>query len=596
MTIIHDTAIAAHLSDGMEDTTYTIATADLLSGLSTDTGSLSVISLSSTHGSFVLDTDSGNWKFNPEPNYWGNVVISYKVADGSGAVFSAKQSFVLTAVNDAPTLTGTVAALTAGTQGMPYIINAADLLQGFTDVDRDALGVGDTLSVAGLTANNGSLILNADGVSWTFTPNAHYNGSVSLNYNVIDGHGGSAAGSNSFTLAAINDAPVLSGTLATLAAGTEDTAYVINAVDLLQGFTASAGHSLSVTGLTVNNGTIAVNNDGVSWTFTPNANYNGSVGLNYNVIDGQGGTVTGSNSFNLTAVNDLPTGGVTITGTATQGKILTASNALADVDGLGTISYQWQAGGVNINGATGSTYTLTQAEVGKVISVVASYLDGGGTNEKVASSPTSAVTALSTNDHGCGEDDDEDNDHHDHNHHNPSGGGKDDCDNEDNDHQNHQNPSGGDKNDCDDNHNHSSNQKNSNTNKHDSNKGSGNHYDNLKLSGTDKADNLKGGNGDDVLFGGKGNDVLTGGNGKDVFVFTKQSGTDQITDFSAANDKILLVGNYKWGSVTQSYSHGVDTVKVGSGSDAITITLTGVAGKLNQDSFSFTKDMPDYFS
>ncbi|MGZ4977082.1 MAG: hypothetical protein ACXV8O_08015, partial [Methylobacter sp.] len=63
-----------------------------------------------------------------------------------------------------------------------------------------------------------------------------------------------------------------------------------------------------------------------------------------------------------------------------------------------------------------------------------------------------------------------------------------------------------------------------------------------------------------------------------------------------ANDKILLVGNYKWGNVAQSYTHGVDTVKVGSGSDAITITLTGVTGKLNQDSFSFSNDMPDYFS
>ncbi len=89
---------------------------------------------------------------------------------------------------------------------------------------------------------------------------------------------------------------------------------------------------------------------------------------------------------------------------------------------------------------------------------------------------------------------------------------------------------------------------------------------------------------------------MTGGNGKDVFVFAKQSGVDHITDFSVANDKILLVGNYKWGNVAQSYANGVDTIKVGSSSDAITITLTGVTGKLNQDNFSFTKDMPDYFS
>ncbi|WP_333876906.1 cadherin-like domain-containing protein [Methylobacter sp.] len=153
MTIFHNTATAAQLSNGVEDTTYTIATADLLNGLSTDAGSLSVTGLSSTHGGFVLDTNSGNWQFHPDHNYWGNVVISYQVTDGSGAILSTRQSFVLNAVNDAPELTGTAATLVSGTQGIPYIINAADLLQGFTDVDRDALGVGDTLSIAGLAAS-----------------------------------------------------------------------------------------------------------------------------------------------------------------------------------------------------------------------------------------------------------------------------------------------------------------------------------------------------------------------------------------------------------------------------------------------------------
>jgi hypothetical protein len=58
---------------------------------------------------------------------------------------------------------------------------------------------------------------------------------------------------------------------------------------------------------------------------------------------------------------------VTITGTATQGQILTAANTLADLDGLGTISYQWKADGTNISGATSSTLTLGQAQVGKAI-------------------------------------------------------------------------------------------------------------------------------------------------------------------------------------------------------------------------------------
>jgi Ca2+-binding RTX toxin-like protein len=90
-------------------------------------------------------------------------------------------------------------------------------------------------------------------------------------------------------------------------------------------------------------------------------------------------------------VNAKPTGTVTIAGTASLNQTLTASNTLADADGLGTIGYQWQvsANGANgwsdISNATESTYTLSASEDGKYVRVVASYSDGNGTAESVAS-------------------------------------------------------------------------------------------------------------------------------------------------------------------------------------------------------------------
>ena len=54
-------------------------------------------------------------------------------------------------------------------------------------------------------------------------------------------------------------------------------------------------------------------------------------------------------------------------------------------------SYQWKADGVDISGATSSTYTLTQSEVGKAITVVVSYTDGLGTSESKTSAQTSNV-------------------------------------------------------------------------------------------------------------------------------------------------------------------------------------------------------------
>ncbi|MCE9685551.1 cadherin-like domain-containing protein, partial [Shewanella sp. AS16] len=98
-----------------------------------------------------------------------------------------------------------------------------------------------------------------------------------------------------------------------------------------------------------------------------------------------------SSTLSVTRVNDAPTGSVTISGSAIEDQTLTAANSLADNDGLGAISYQWQRNGGNIAGATGGSYLLTDSDVGTVISVVASYTDGQGTAESVTSSSTAAV-------------------------------------------------------------------------------------------------------------------------------------------------------------------------------------------------------------
>jgi uncharacterized delta-60 repeat protein len=103
---------------------------------------------------------------------------------------------------------------------------------------------------------------------------------------------------------------------------------------------------------------------------------------------------TGDASSQVANVNDVATGLVIITGTPTQGQLLTASNMLADADGLGTVAYQWLANGLVISSATASTYTLTQSDVGKAISVKAIYTDLLGTDESVTSAPTDDVQAL----------------------------------------------------------------------------------------------------------------------------------------------------------------------------------------------------------
>ena len=64
------------------------------------------------------------------------------------------------------------------------------------------------------------------------------------------------------------------------------------------------------------------------------------------------------------------------------------------------------------------------------------------------------------------------------------------------------------------------------------------------LFGGQQADRLAGGTGNDTLSGGEGADTLSGGTGQDVFLFDTAprtgSGSDRITDFDPAADRIFL--------------------------------------------------------
>ncbi|MDX2422795.1 MAG: DUF4347 domain-containing protein [Amphritea sp.] len=94
-------------------------------------------------------------------------------------------------------------------------------------------------------------------------------------------------------------------------------------------------------------------------------------------------------------INADPEGGVSINGTAVEDQTLMADvSALSDDDDLGAFSYQWQRDGVAVAGATGNQYQLDDADVGAVINVVVSYMDGGDTHEVVISTATEVVSAV----------------------------------------------------------------------------------------------------------------------------------------------------------------------------------------------------------
>jgi Ca2+-binding RTX toxin-like protein len=96
-------------------------------------------------------------------------------------------------------------------------------------------------------------------------------------------------------------------------------------------------------------------------------------------------------------VNDAPTGAVLISDTTPdRGQVLTALTAgIADLDGLGAFSFQWQQGSgssfSNIVGATAATFTPGFAQGNQQLRVIVRYTDGFGTLETLTSAATAPV-------------------------------------------------------------------------------------------------------------------------------------------------------------------------------------------------------------
>ena len=180
------------------------------------------------------------------------------------------------------------------------------------------------------------------------------------------------------------------------------------------GGTARVGETLtaSTSGISDQDGLTRVSY-GYQWT-AGGSDISGATGSNHTLTSSQQGqTVTvrvsftddAGNAESLTSVataqvearpNPPATGTPAISGTPQVGETLTASTSeIADQDGLTGVSYsyQWTAGGSDIDGATGSTYTLTFGEQGQTITVRVAFTDDASNAESLTSPATEAVAA-----------------------------------------------------------------------------------------------------------------------------------------------------------------------------------------------------------
>ncbi|MDG1694459.1 MAG: tandem-95 repeat protein [Porticoccaceae bacterium] len=416
-------------------------------------GDYFAISVNSLQGTATINQATGEWQYSPNANYFGADQFTLTVTDDLGGISSQLIDISVTAINDAPTITS--AEITAATENQlySYTVTTNDLEEdtvslranntpGWLSFD-ESTGVLTGIPLHVHVGENTVEIEADDGtvtVSHIFTiivADVNNLPTIELTVNnFVEDAGGLVANMSEAASYVVEDLDGDELTVTFEEGTNSNNQYVLDtaqqkilltqvAID-----TINSGNPLDTISLRVTDNYTSQPStpdespgsefdsefpdeslfgviDGISGVGQGNT-FEDSSSSDSNIDEGSSGSsdaadseTTTSSSFastfatpGLTQQNDLPQGTVTINGSIEQGQTLTTSHNLSDQEGLGPISYQWQANSENIVDANESTYELTQDEVGKVITVRASYTDNQGNDESVSSAPTTAVTNI----------------------------------------------------------------------------------------------------------------------------------------------------------------------------------------------------------
>jgi len=309
MTVTATNTTPTAVADTFSATEDTILTKTAATGvLSNDTGSnLTAVKVTDpTKGTLNLASD-GSFTYVPTANLTGTDTFTYKAVSGSTESAPVTVTINISAVNDNPVAVNHNYSATKNTAFTPPSGNT--LLTNATDAENDPLSV-VTTAVSGPA--NGTLTLNSDG-TFTYTPANNFVGTDSFTYKINDTHSDSAPATVTITVnPPANHAPVAVNDTFN---PTEDTNLTVGAESgvLSNDTDADSGDQAILTATQVTgptHGTLTLNSDG-SFTYHPDANFNGTDSFTYKANDGH----TASNLSNVAtvtltvgSVNDLPVG------------------------------------------------------------------------------------------------------------------------------------------------------------------------------------------------------------------------------------------------------------------------------------------------
>ena len=326
------------------------------------------------------------------------VIVSYTDDGGEVETLTSAPTTAVTNINDDPT----------GSVSIDGTVREDQILTANVDnvADEDGLGAFSYQWQSNTGANGGfENIENATSETYTLG-DADVNREVRVQVSYTDGNNTAETVTSAPTTAVtnVNDEPT--GSVAIGGTATEDETLTAETTALqdADGLPAdAAGYRHQWQSNTGANGTFENIDNATGETYTlGDADVGRNIRLVVNYTDGGGRTesVTSAATTLVTNVNDEPTGSVTIDGKMEEDQTLTANvDNVTDADGLGAFSYQWQRSDgsgdfENIANATGETYTLGDADVGRNIRVVVNYTDDGGMDESLTSAATMAVANI----------------------------------------------------------------------------------------------------------------------------------------------------------------------------------------------------------
>ncbi|MDW1499794.1 tandem-95 repeat protein [Vibrio sp. YT-19(2023)] len=292
---INDAPVSGNLAYSVdEDNSITISNEQLLANSSDIEGEVAIdsVSYSGTDGVFQ-DNGDGTYTFSPNENFNGEVSLDVVVVDEDGATDSTTAGITVLEVNDPPIAGATSYSVN---EDEVITISSEQLLANASDVEGEVAI--DSVSYSG---SDGIFTDNGDG-TFSFAPNANFDGDVSLDVVVVDEDGATAATNANIDVLPINDAPV-SGNLAYSV--DEDNSITLSQEQLLAQASDVEGDALTATNLVVDgDATVTANDDG-SFTITPDANFNGDIDITFDINDGTDAIVATAD-LTVNPVNDLP--------------------------------------------------------------------------------------------------------------------------------------------------------------------------------------------------------------------------------------------------------------------------------------------------